>query len=360
MRITLIAVLSALAIMIGGTAEAQIEDLAEQPAEKAATEKEKEKDVSFAIHGYAQANIAVARNDIGVKGNKWINSRYEVHRAGGTLQLELEGHATDVAHFFSAVQIEYNATGEKTNFPSIYWPNVILPGLRYTYFQKNADFKRDELSKYPFINIRETYVDLLGNHVTFRAGQQIISWGEIEGIETPSDVIIPWDYTTTSNYFEYARLGVVAANLSFHFANQQLQFLWIPLFQPNKLPLESVYARGVTGIKRPTFEVRNFEYAARLSGSITNNLRYGLGFLYGFDDMPDTKIRLIMTDNPMSLVGQFTDLYYNRVLVPTADLNIAVRDVLAWKLSANATFTHDFWNRKKSCLLYTSPSPRDS
>ena len=81
--------------------------------------------------------------------------------------------------------------------------------------------------------------------VQFRAGQQIISWGEIEGIEAPSDVVIPWDFTTMSNYFEFSRIGVVAANLTFHFAKQQLQFIWMPLFQPAKLPEESLYKRGV-------------------------------------------------------------------------------------------------------------------
>ena len=76
----------------------------------------------------------MSRNDIGVKGNKWLNSRYEFPRVGATLQLELEGNAYDMAHFFSAVQIEYNAAGEKTNFPKFYWPNCLLPGLQYTYF----------------------------------------------------------------------------------------------------------------------------------------------------------------------------------------------------------------------------------
>ncbi len=339
----------------------QIEELSEGRDKHGATKTqgESDKDVTFALHGYAQANFVVSRNDMGVGGNRWINSKYQFPRVGATLQLELEGNAYDIAHFFSAVQIEYNAAGEKTNFPKFYYPNTFL---QYAYYQSIADFKRDEISKAPIVNVREAYVDLYGKHVTFRAGQQIISWGEIEGIEAPSDVVIPWDFTTMSNYFEYSRIGVVAANLTFHFANQQLQFIWMPLFQPGKLPEESLYRRGVTGIKRPAFEVRNGEYAVRLSGGIGNQFRYGLGFLYGFDDTPDTKITMVpsvfATPFGSLIVPQaiFTEMYYNRVMVPTLDMNIGFGEVLSWKVSANANFTKDFYGKmdlvKNSTVTY--------
>ncbi len=351
MKFFRLAVFVALALLFTGVSYGQIEDLADRPADKTAESRsdgDKEKDVSFALHGYAQGNFVVSRNDTGAKGNKWLNSRYEFPRLGATLQLELEGNAYDIAHFFSAVQIEYNAAGEKTNFPKFYYPNAFL---QYTLFSYTADFDRTEISRYPTINVRETYVDLYGKGVTFRVGQQIISWGEIEGVEAPSDVVIPWDFTTMSNYFEYSRLGVVAANLSFHFAKQQLQFIWMPIFQPAKLPLDSMYKRGVTSIKRPSFEARNGEYAVRLSGALGNRLRYGMGFLYGFDDMPDAKVK--MAGLPTTMMGipiflpslVLTEMYYNRVYVPTFDLGIQMGEVLSWKVSANANFTRDFWGK---------------
>jgi hypothetical protein len=356
MKLLRLAFLIPLVLFWTGVSYGQIEELAEQREKQANLKTEgdsKEKDVTFALHGYAQANFIASRNDIGVKGNKWINSKYELPRIGATLQLELEGNAYDIAHFFSAVQIEYNAAGEKTNFPKFYYPFTML---QYTYFTYYADFKRDEISKYPFVNIRETYMDLYGKGITFRLGHQIISWGEIEGIEAPSDVVIPWDYTTMSNYFEYARLGVTAANLSFHFAKQQLQFIWMPIFQPAKLPEESLYARGVTSIKRPAFEARNGEYAVRLSGALGNQFRYGLGFLYGFDDMPDARIKLLGSYQVVSASGislpvylpqiAITQMSYNRVYIPTLDLGIGLGEVMSWKVSANANFTKDFYGRK--------------
>jgi len=179
------AVIIALFLLCAGVSHGQIEDLSDGTDKQAAKKTEGTgggKEVTFALHGYAQANFVVSRNDMGVGGNRWINSKYQFPRVGGTLQLELEGNAYDVAHFFSAVQIEYNAAGEKTNFPKFYYPNTML---QYIYYQSIADFKRDEISKAPTVNVRETYVDLYGKHVTFRAGQQIISWGEIEGIEAP-------------------------------------------------------------------------------------------------------------------------------------------------------------------------------
>ncbi|HOD16532.1 MAG TPA: hypothetical protein PKI31_17570 [Spirochaetota bacterium] len=350
MKYIRLAVFVALALLFTGVSYGQIEDLADRPADKSADVKgDGDKDVTFALHGYAQGNFVVSRNDMGAKGNKWLNGRYEYPRVGATLQLELEGNAYDVAHFFSAVQIEYNAAGEKTNFPKFYYPNAFL---QYSLFTYTADFDRTEISKYPTINVRETYVDLYGKGVTFRVGQQIISWGEIEGVEAPSDVVIPWDFTTMSNYFEYARLGVVAANLSFHFAKQQLQFIWMPIFQPAKLPLDSLYKRGVTSIKRPNFEARNGEYAVRLSGALGNRLRYGMGFLYGFDDMPDAKVKMAGPP-PSPIMGipifipsiVITEMYYNRTYVPTFDLGIQMGEVLSWKVSANANFTRDFWGK---------------
>ena len=343
-----IAVITALALCVAATAWAQLEDLADTPSGAAPAA---EKESAFALHGYVQANVVVSRNNMGVSGNPWLDARYEFPRVGGTVQLELEANAGDVAHFFSAVQVEYNAAGEKTNFPKFYYPNAFI---QYSYFMKRADFARGELYKYPTINVRETYVDLYGKGVTFRVGQQIITWGEIEGIEAPSDIVIPWDYTTMSNYFEFSRIGVPAANLSFFFAGQQLQLIWIPIFQPAKLPMESLYNRGVTSIKRPAFEVRNSEYAARLSGGIGTQFRYGLGFLYGFDDMPDARVRLLgefqsVPPIPIDVFIPrvvFTEMYYNRVYQPSLDLGIQIGEVLSWKVSGNAQITSDFWGKR--------------
>ncbi|OHD62729.1 MAG: hypothetical protein A2176_12920 [Spirochaetes bacterium RBG_13_51_14] len=359
MKLQRTAILVAVALLCSGLAYGQIEDLADKET-GAQAGGEKEKDITFALHGYAQANVVVTRNDIGVKGNKWLNSKYEFPRIGSTLQLELEGNAYDVAHFFSAVQIEYNAAGEKTNFPTFYYPNAFI---KYTYFTYDADFNRGEINKYPTINVRETYVDLYGKSVNFRVGQQIISWGEIEGVEAPSDVVIPWDFTTMSNYFEYSRIGVVAANLNFYFAKQQLQLIWMPLFQPAKLPLESVFRRGVTSIKRPAFEARNGEYAARLSGALGNRFRYGLGFLYCYDDLPDARVKMVGPVPFPPIPGPIpipvfiptlviTEMYYNRVYIPTLDLGIQMGEVLSWKVSGNANITKDF--RGKSDLMKNS------
>lgn len=359
MKLKKFLILSCLVFFCAGAAYSQIEDLAEDKhkAADSKSESEKDKDVSFAIHGYAQANFVLSRNDFGSRGNAWLNSRYEFPRAGGTLQLELEGNAYDIAHFFSAVMIEYNAAGEKTNFPTYYFPTLMFPGgyQLLNYYTPNAAFKKSEISKAPTVNVRETYVDLYGKGVTFRVGQQIISWGEIEGIEAPSDVVIPWDFTTMSNYFEYSRIGVTAANLSFHFAKQQLQFIWMPLFQPNKLPMESLYKRGVSSIKRPTFEARNGEYAARLSGVLGDQFRYGLGFVYGFDDMPDANVKMFVETAPFGLPMQLTEMTYNRTLMPTLDMGIGVGQVLTWKVSANASLTRNFWNKKNTTKIFAMP-----
>jgi hypothetical protein len=104
----------------------------------------------------------------------------------------------------------------------------------------------------------------------------------------------------------------------------------------------------------------------RLSGNIGNSFRYGLGYKYGFDQLPDTKVTLLGSYQAFTVSGftlpvftpavTLTNLYYNRVHVPTLDLGIAMGDVLSWKVSSNANFTRDFWGKfdlkKNSTVTY--------
>ncbi len=342
-------------------------DKVDDKKDRTQDEKGEKKDVSFSIHGYAQANFAVGRNDDRRDRNKWNTSKYEMQRIGATLQLELEGNAYDVAHFYSALRVEYNAVGEKTCFQK-YYNFFAVPYEVREYLTYFPQYDRSKLDNMPTFMVRETYVDLYSKHVTFRAGHQIISWGEIEGIETPSDVIIPWDYTTMSSVFEDSRLAVTAADLSFFFAKQKLELIWIPLFQPAKIPMDIVYKKGAQTLTRPRFEIRNSEYAARLSGNLGTAVRYGLGFLYGFDDMPDTSIKMwgayqSFPGSPMpiflpSIVR--TELVYNRAMTPTFDLGIAAGEVLTWKISANAMIRsdhkgHDDTKKNSSVTYLTGP-----
>ena len=77
MKLKKFLILAFMVFFCAGIAHSQIEDLAEdkhKPADSK-SEGEKDKDVTFAIHGYAQANIVVARNDAGNRGNAWLKSR---------------------------------------------------------------------------------------------------------------------------------------------------------------------------------------------------------------------------------------------------------------------------------------------
>jgi hypothetical protein len=342
-------------------AQGDIDNMAEKDTKGAVdkgSESKDDKNLSFFIHGYVQANVALVRNDDNNNNSrgwsKWHTSKYEFQRIGAVTQLEIEGNAYDKAHFFTSLRLEYNAAGEKTSFLSL---NVVDYNTRLLiqadYWQRYASFNRQEVNKKPEIQVREGYVDVYGKNINFRAGQQMITWGEIEGIEAPSDIIMPWDYTTKSTVFEDSRLSVTAANLNFFMGKQKLEMIWMPLFQPAKFPMDIAMRKGANRITRPKFELRNGEYASRLTGTLGGKFRYGLGFLYGFDDMPDIRIRTLYNIQafPVPLLGSIsfpvpaymdTDMTYNRVLVPTLDWNIAVGDLFSWKFSGAYTHRKDY------------------
>jgi len=260
----------------------------------------------FSLHGFLRANFVTMKKDKKFDGN------FENPLMGTVLQLQFEGNAGDVAHFYAATNVEYNNYDEDS-------PN--------------------DMQAAPFLKIIEAYVDLYPTRwFSLRAGHQLITWGEIDGILAPTDIICPWNYDIKTTSFEEYKIGVTAIAANFFVAKKhKIELVWIPVFQPSILPADEIANKGaVLGIDpdiiRPEYNLGNGEYAARVSGTIGNNLRYGLAFLYGYDDLPD-----IYTDGVTKI-----ELYYDRVMVPTFDLSYDIKDVFALKASAAFKITDDF------------------
>lgn len=249
-----------------------------------------------------------------MKKDKEFDDNFENPLMGAILQLQLEGHAAKFAHFFTATNIEYN-----------------------NYDEENPD----DMQAKPYLKIIEAYIDLYpSSWFSLRAGHQLMTWGEIDGILAPTDIICPWDYTIKTTSFEEYKIGVTALAANFFIQkNHKLELVWIPVFQPSKLPPEEIANRGkifavVPTVTRPDYKIANGEYAARISGNVGDNFRYGLAFLYGYDDLPNSQVTL----SPSIAI----DLYYDRVMTPTLDLSYDIKDLFAIKGSAAFKITEDF------------------
>ncbi len=332
---------------------AQLEGLSEDIDTKAEEVTDLKKNTSFSIHGYVQGNVAVSRND-----NRWNTTNYDFVRAGGLLQLELEGSAYDKAHFYTNVRLEYDAANRKNKFGLMEnnWYGLITAyPAAYTYVKDN------EQDAKPVVDIREAYVDLYSEYVTVRAGQQLISWGELEGVIVPTDMVMPWDWSTRTTEFEDSRLSVTAIDLQIYLGKKKkhkLELVWLPIFRPNKLPPDSIFNQGAARVVYPHKQVRNSEYAARIKGG-SGNFRYALGYMYGFDDLGDTKFKILGTTTlgalaptlPPSLASiplptnVWTELVFNRVHTPTLDMSIGIADKLEWKVSGAFFIREDFHGR---------------
>lgn len=322
-------------------------DMADDSAKAEDTEGSK-KQSAFSLHGFLRTNLAIGKDDYEMVNN------FEVQKGGVTLQLQFEGFASNIAHFYAATNIELDLS----DFYGLDEDRLDYNFIKDEYYLNGVERYLETL---PFLKIVEAYIDLYpAEWLSIRTGKQIITWGEIEGIEAPTDIITPWDYTTKSTVFEESRMGIWALAFNFFFAKQKLELIWCPIPQPSKMLKKDILAKATVGgvttmprVQRLDIGLDNGEYALRMSGNIGGFFRYGAAFLYGFDDLPDSEIKYNLSPNPYTTVqaeydALMTDqsirayLVYHRVMVPTLDFAFDVKDIFSIKSSTVLYITEDF------------------
>ena len=330
-------------------AQAGIMDLADDSAKVSQEdlEKEKKKKFDFSLHGFVRTNIAVEKDN-----NEFAENDVEFAKVGTILQLQIEGYLGSIGHLYSATNFDFNFLDIKK-------------------MEDDLSNSSEYIDPRPRIRVVEAYIDIYPTRwMTIRAGQQLTTWGEIEGIEAPTDIICPQNYTTKSSVFEDSKMGVTALDLNFYFARQRIELMWIPIFQPSDLPTKDIIKKrddlgsdikiastfwtdkpGRFTLTKPSLNINHGEYAARMTGDITNVFRYGLGFLYGYSDLPDSEINY---DTSPDLSGNYladtttleVHLLYTRMMTPTIDLNFNIRDKASIKVSSALHITRD-WEGKR-------------
>ena len=151
---------------------------------------------------------------------------------------------------------------------------------------KSGILNNNEVSK---LDVREAWVQTSLGAVDFKAGQQIIVWGRADGIN-PTNNITPRNPLVFSSETDDQRLGNILLHSSANWKEFRLEGIWVPIYKPDALPLESVTLPAGISINSPDYPgnaAKNGSYALRLNlefPQIDGSLSYydGYATLPGF------------------------------------------------------------------------------
>jgi len=187
-----------------------------------------------------------------------LNPPYPLDKAAARLQLKLSGSLGSSAYFYSAIDFNYDA------------------------ITSNAK----EMQIYPV----ENYIDLYFDLMDIRLGNQFIFWGKTDWIN-PTDNINPWDFKNITAEIEDYRIPVIAAKFDFYFLeNFPIEFVWVPRFKPNVIPMELPEKMGPFDVEvlpdeLPANKFINSEYGIKISSQISG-IDFSLSYYNGFDKFP--------------------------------------------------------------------------
>jgi len=170
-------------------------------------------------------------------------------------QLKFEGYLEDKARLFTAINVNYNEAAEN-------------------------DADKTE------VRLVEAYIELFGEGQTWKVGNQLATWGFMEGVEVPTDRLNARDYAFNTMEFEdskQASTGVLFKQSLDAFSF--LEFIYIPVARVDKNAAESdvfyqsedEYADSYYGKSK---------YAARLFFNL-GNLDTAFSFIDGLDTVSD-------------------------------------------------------------------------
>ncbi len=206
---------------------------------------------------------------------------------GSRIQLKMEGFLSDKARAFTAVNLDFNDVSETDTNTG----------------QASTGSSQGN------IRLVESFIEIFQGNTTWKAGSQIISWGFLEGIETPTDRVNARDFSYKSTEYEDTKLASNALQFSQRFWDQRLDIIYIPSGKTTVMPEYSNFL--YTGSdNRPAQTPSEAKFAYRFGGTL-GDLDYALSYVNEFDTLPDFQV------NP---VTNKLDKTYHRVQSPGLDL----------------------------------------
>ncbi len=187
---------------------------------------------------------------------------------------------------------------------------------------------------------REGYIQYESEYFDFRAGRQIIIWGNADGFQV-TDIVSPRDYSQfLANDFDDMRIPVDALKLRGMAGAFTLETVFIPVFAPAIIPVceygkcDNPWARELSkGLTLndevlPEKKLSNSEFGARLS--LRNSFcDFSILGLYGWRDRP-----------LMTFAGTKVTPVYKRQKTAGCELTIPAGDFV---LRGEGVFSPDSW-----------------
>lgn len=202
----------------------------------------------FNLNLFAQPDISGY-----VKFLSYINisgeNKYFFERNGTRLQLKISS-SVGMASFFSSINMDA---------------------------QKG---RKEEIS----LNPVEFYIDLNIQPLKFRIGRQFVFWGKNEW-NSPTDVIIPWDYENISSEIEDYRIPQTMINGIAEVKRIKIQGVFNPIFTPNKISFQSTPFIKFEKEELPEKRISNFEFGGKISFNI-KGWDFSFSSWNGFDKFP--------------------------------------------------------------------------
>lgn len=157
------------------------------------------------------------------------------------------------------------------------------------------------------LHLREGYVDLSAGPVDLRIGQQIIVWGRADRIN-PTDNLTPRDFTLLVPDDDDQRLGTLAVKGTYFIDQISITALWLPRFEPDRIPLRSLPPPLSFSERQPDGRYRQGAFKVEQTGGA---LDWSVSYFHGFDLFPDIavdfspfpSINLALEHHPIDVIG---------------------------------------------------------
>lgn len=168
--------------------------------------------------------------------------------------------------------------------------------------------------------VREAFVTFASGPVEIRAGRQIFAWGRADGIN-PTDNLTGQDLTLLAPDDSDRRLGAAAVRATHTYRDVSFTAIWIPEFQPHRIPLPPI----VGDLATSGSEWRPEQFALRVEQT-GRAIDWSVSAFSGRDLNPDLGLR-----------ASRLDLTHHQVRVFGAD---AAGNLGRFGLRAEAAYVH--------------------
>lgn len=227
------------------------------------------------------------------------------------------------------------------------WGDAKIEG-RFT----DADLRR---SGGPQARLLEAYVNLYSSSVDVRIGKQIMAWGRADGLN-PTDNLTPKDFTVLSaKDEEERRTGTTGILTKYHYESYSLSVAWLPLFNPNTIPIAPVAGIQVSEDKRNAGAWNDQGFAIRFEQT-GDTFDWSLSYYDGLDVNPvgvpqspsavkliHTRIRVLGADFalPFGQYGLRGEVAYVQTANPSGENPFIKRPYVWMVLGGDRSLTDD-------------------